>query len=72
MRNSAVHAAGLDPAEIGLVYKQYQTALTLLYELVMLLIAYKGPYTDYSVAGWPQREWAATLADLGGTSELPA
>jgi hypothetical protein len=61
MRNSAVHASGLDPAEIESVYKEYQTALTLLNELVMLLIDYRGPYTDYSVAGWPQREWTGSL-----------
>ncbi len=70
MRNSAVHASGLGPVEIKLVYKQYQTALTLLNELVMLLIGYRGPYTDYSVVGWPQREWTGTLGrvEAGPTS----
>ena len=61
MRNSAVHASGLDPAEIRTVYKEYQIAVTLLNELVMLLIGYQGPYTDYSVVGWPQRDWDGVL-----------
>jgi hypothetical protein len=64
MRNSAVHASGLDPAEIKSVHKEYQTALTLLNELVMLLIDYRGPYTDYSGAGWPQREWTGSLEHI--------
>lgn len=65
MRNSAVHASGLDPAEIRTVYKEYQTAVTLLNELVMLLIGYQGPYTDYSVVGWPQRDWGGVLENAG-------
>jgi hypothetical protein len=68
MRNSAVHAPGLGGAEIELVYEQYQAALTLLNELVMLLIGYRGAYTDYSVRGWPQREWAGTLANIEGNA----
>lgn len=70
MRNSAIHASGLGPVEIKLVYKQYQTALTLLNELVMLLIGYQGAYTGYSVVGWPQREWTGMLgrAEAGPTS----
>jgi hypothetical protein len=64
MRNSAVHASGLDPAEIKKVHRNYQSALTLLNELVMLLIGYRGVYTDYSVPGWPQREWAGCLEVL--------
>lgn len=64
MRNSAVHASELDPAEIRTVFRDYQSALTLLNELVMLLIGYRGQYTDYSVPGWPQREWKKSLKGL--------
>jgi len=66
MRNSAVHASGLDPAEIKTVHRNYQSALTLLNELVMLLIDYRGVYTDYSVPGWPQREWKGMFGSVEG------
>ena len=58
--NSAVNASGLDSAEIKSVYKEYQTALTLSNELVIVLIDYRGPYTDC----WPQREWTGSLASI--------
>lgn len=66
MRNSAVHASGLDPAERKTVYRTYHSALTLLNELVMLLIGYRGAYTDYSVPEWPQREWTGMLGSVEG------
>jgi len=71
MRNSAVHASGLDPAEIKAVHRDYQSALTLMHELVILLIGYTGAYTDYSLAGWPQREWTKTLGNLENSGTSP-
>jgi hypothetical protein len=72
MRNSAVHASGLGPAEIRKVHRNYQAALTLLNEVVMLLIGYNGPYTDYSVPGWPERKWTGTLADVESRPTPPS
>jgi len=66
MRNSAVHAHGLDQAEIDTIHRNYLSVLALLNELVLLLIGYRGVYTDYSVLGWPQREWTGTLGSVEG------
>jgi hypothetical protein len=64
IRNSTVHAADLDPTAMAEIYRDYQSALTLFNELVFLVIGYVGQYTDYSVVGWPLRNFDKTMKDL--------
>jgi hypothetical protein len=58
LRNPSVHSDGLAPGAIEKQFRDYQSALSLFHEIIFLAIGYTGPYTDYSVAGWPEREFA--------------
>jgi hypothetical protein len=63
-RHPAVHADGFDKKEISKILRNYQSALTLLNELVFLVIGYTGLYTDYSTTDWPERAFDKTMKDL--------
>jgi hypothetical protein len=63
-RHPSVHADGLDKTEIPKIYRNYQSTLALFNELVFLVIGYVGPYRDYSVAGWPVRNFEKTMKDV--------
>jgi hypothetical protein len=65
-RHPAVHADALEKTAVAKVYREYQSALTLFNELVFLVIRYVGPYTDYSVAGWPLQNFEKTMKDVEG------
>jgi hypothetical protein len=63
-RNPAVHADPLDHDAIGELYRNYQSALTLFNELIFLVVGYSGQYSDYSVAGWPLRDFDKSNKDF--------
>jgi hypothetical protein len=46
VRNSTVHAADFKPTKTAKIFHNYQSALTLLNELIFLIIGYVGQYTD--------------------------
>jgi hypothetical protein len=71
-RNPAVHADPLDHSGIEELYRNYQSALTLFNELIFLVVGYSGQYTDYSVAGWPLREFEKSMEDLSGNDQVSA
>lgn len=65
IRHPSVHADGLENgAAITKIYSKYHSARTLFNELVFLVIGYTGPYTDYSVSGWPQVDFQKSVKDV--------
>lgn len=57
-RNVRAHADIAETQDIQAIadlYEQSQRLLQLFYFLVFLAIGYTGPFTDYSVVGWPDR-----------------
>jgi hypothetical protein len=71
VRNSTVHAADFKPTKTAKIFHNYQSALTLLNELIFLIIGYVGQYTDYSVVGWPERNWEWTKREVEGLRGVP-
>jgi hypothetical protein len=57
LRNSHAHAKLLDIEKIQKTIDDCNAVRTLMHELVFGLIKYKGYYSDYSVPGWPVREY---------------
>jgi hypothetical protein len=58
LRNSTAHAKSheFDDAFLTLCHE----VLVLLYCLVFHIIGYAGPFTDYGIIGWPEREYPFT------------
>jgi hypothetical protein len=71
IRHQAVHADRPDWTKIDELYREYQSALTLLNEIVFLIIGYTGRYTDYSTPDWPLRNFEKTIADVTAGASKP-
>jgi hypothetical protein len=57
LRNASAHADASDGDWIVPTVRKSSVVLALYYQLVFMLIGYRGPYTDYSQIGWPERSF---------------
>jgi hypothetical protein len=55
LRNWSTHADAADGEWVAPILRKADIVLALYYRLVFLLIEFRGPYTDYSQVGWPER-----------------
>lgn len=55
LRNASAHAHVPDRDWIEPTVRKSSVVLALYYRLVFMLIEYRGPYTDYSLIGWPEK-----------------
>lgn len=58
LRNATAHADASEGDWIVPTIQKSAVVLALYYQLVFMLIGYRGPYTDYSQIGWPERSLA--------------
>lgn len=59
LRNASAHADAAEGEWVVLTMRKSTIVLALYYRLVFMLIGYRGPYTDYSQVGWPERSITA-------------
>lgn len=59
LRNSSAHADASEGDWVAPTVRRTSIVLAMFYRLVFMLIQYRGPYTDYSEIGWPERGVAA-------------
>lgn len=57
MRNSSAHSDSIDFSEIQDYLNDCSAMCVLFYQLIFYAIGYRGGYTDYSVYGFPQKEY---------------
>jgi hypothetical protein len=57
LRNASAHADASDGDWIVPTVRKSSVVLALYYQLVFMLIGYRGLYTDYSQIGWPERSF---------------
>lgn len=65
IRNKAAHGGLLIAADdMQEYFNHLNRMMTLFYRLVFLAIDYKGIYTDYSIYGYPDKEFAKSLKEI--------
>jgi hypothetical protein len=72
LRNISVHEYqrhSLDPEEFWRLLSMTQT---LFYQLIFAAVGYRGPYRDYSVVGWPVRQYPPSTSERVKGTEIEA
>lgn len=61
LRNQMAHGARDPNADIQELFNQTNSVLVLFYQLVFLIVGYKGSFSDYGEYGYPTKEFLAEL-----------
>lgn len=69
LRNAHAHADIIDFGKAQSVLDKCGAARTLLNQIVFHVINYSGPYTNYSVTGWPTEHYESAARSVGENSD---
>ncbi len=67
LRHKLAHGASLGSASLQEFLDLSRTVLVLFYHLIFYAIDYRGKYTDYSLPGWPTREYSSPMRNVSSS-----